>query len=32
MRAKRLDLESWRQRSPFERGRDWLWSYFGEVF
>lgn len=31
-RSKRLDLESWRQRSPFERGRDWLWSYFGEVF
>jgi|KBSSwiStaDraftv2_1062776.scaffolds.fasta_scaffold06608_3 cardiolipin synthase len=30
--SKTLDLESWRQRSPFERGRDWLWSYFGEVF
>jgi cardiolipin synthase A/B len=30
--SKKLDLESWRQRSPFERGRDWLWSYFGEVF
>jgi len=31
-RSQKLDLESWRQRSPFERGRDWLWSYFGEVF
>ena len=30
--SKKLDLESWRERSPFERGRDWLWSYFGEVF
>jgi cardiolipin synthase len=30
--AKKLDLESWRRRSPIERGRDWLWSYFGEVF
>ena len=30
--SKKLDLESWRQRPPFERGRDWLWSYFGEVF
>ena len=31
-KSKKLDLESWRRRSPFERGRDWLWSYFGEVF
>jgi cardiolipin synthase len=31
-RSKKLDLESWRHRSPLERGRDWLWSYFGEVF
>ena len=30
--SKKLDLESWRRRSPFERGRDALWSYFGEVF
>jgi len=30
--SKKLDLESWRQRSPLERGREWLWSYFGEVF
>ena len=30
--SKKLDLESWRRRSAFERGRDWLWSYFGEVF
>jgi len=30
--SKKLDLESWRRRPLFERGRDWLWSYFGEVF
>ena len=30
--SKKLDLEGWRRRSPVERGRDWLWSYFGEVF
>jgi cardiolipin synthase len=30
--SKKLDLEGWRRRSPFERARDWLWSYFGEVF
>jgi len=30
--ARKLDLESWQRRSPIERGRDWLWSYFGEVF
>jgi cardiolipin synthase len=30
--ATKLDLESWQRRSPIERGRDWLWSYFGEVF
>ena len=30
--SKKLNLESWRRRSPFERGRDTLWSYFGEVF
>lgn len=30
--SKRLDLDSWRSRSPVERGREFVWSYFGEVF
>jgi cardiolipin synthase len=30
--SKRLNLESWRTRRLDERARDWLWSYFGEVF
>jgi cardiolipin synthase len=30
--SKKLDLDSWRSRSPIERGREWVWSYFGEVF
>jgi cardiolipin synthase len=30
--SKKIDLESWRLRSAPERARDWLWSYFGEVF
>jgi cardiolipin synthase len=30
--SKKLDLDSWRTRSPIERGREWVWSYFGEVF
>jgi cardiolipin synthase len=30
--AKTLDLNAWRSRPITERGRDWLWSYFGEVF
>jgi cardiolipin synthase len=31
-RSKKLDLESWRSRPLDERARDWIWSYFGEVF
>jgi cardiolipin synthase len=31
-RSKRLDLDSWRTRPLDERARDWIWSYFGEVF
>jgi cardiolipin synthase len=30
--SKKIDLESWRSRPAPERARDWLWSYFGEVF
>ena len=30
--SKRLELNAWRSRPITERGRDWLWSYFGEVF
>lgn len=30
--SKKLDLDTWRSRSPVERGREWVWSYFGEVF
>ena len=30
--SKKIDLDSWRSRPVFVRGRDWLWSYFGEVF
>lgn len=30
--SKKIDLESWRLRPAPERARDWLWSYFGEVF
>jgi len=32
MQSKKLDLETWRSRSVVERGREWVWSYFGEVF
>jgi cardiolipin synthase len=31
-RSKKLDLESWRSRPIPEKTRDWVWSYFGEVF
>jgi cardiolipin synthase A/B len=31
-RSKKLDLDGWRARPLDERARDWLWSYFGEVF
>jgi cardiolipin synthase len=30
--SKKIDLDSWRTRPAPERARDWLWSYFGEVF
>jgi cardiolipin synthase len=30
--SKTLDLDSWRSRPLDERARDWIWSYFGEVF
>ena len=32
MRSKKLDLEEWRSRPIHIRGREKLWSYFGEVF
>jgi cardiolipin synthase len=32
MKARKLDLDWWRSRSVIERGREWIWSYFGEVF
>jgi hypothetical protein len=32
MQSKKLDLETWRSRPVVERGREWVWSYFGEVF
>lgn len=31
-KSKKLDLESWRSRPVLERSRDWLWSFFGELF
>jgi len=30
--SKKLTLEDWRARPLPEKGRDWLLSYFGEVF
>ena len=30
--SKRMDIDTWRSRPAPERARDWLWSYFGEVF
>jgi cardiolipin synthase len=30
--SKKLDLDSWRSRPITEKTRDWVWSYFGEVF
>jgi cardiolipin synthase len=32
MQSKKLDLETWSSRPVVERGREWVWSYFGEVF
>jgi cardiolipin synthase len=31
-RSRRLELESWRARPLHIRGRERLWSFFGEVF
>jgi cardiolipin synthase len=31
-RSTKLDLEEWRSRPLHIRGREKLWSYFGEVF
>jgi cardiolipin synthase len=31
-RSKKIDLEQWRSRPLHIRGREKLWSYFGEVF
>jgi cardiolipin synthase len=30
--AKKLELASWRRRSPLEKAREHFWSYFGEIF
>jgi cardiolipin synthase A/B len=30
--SKKLTLEEWRARPITAKTRDWLWSYFGEVF
>ena len=30
--SKREDLKEWRSRPLAARGRDWIWSFFGEVF
>jgi cardiolipin synthase len=30
--SKTLDLDSWRSRPLPEKTREWVWSYFGEVF
>jgi cardiolipin synthase len=30
--SKRLMLAEWRSRPAYQRAREWLWSYFGEVF
>jgi len=31
-KSAQLNLESWRSRPLPDKARDWLWSYFGEVF
>jgi cardiolipin synthase len=31
-RSKKIDLEEWRSRPFHIRGRERLWSFFGEVF
>ncbi len=30
--SKRLVLAEWRDRPAHQRAREWLWSYFGELF
>jgi cardiolipin synthase len=30
--SARLELETWRARSPLLKAREWFWSAFGEVF
>jgi cardiolipin synthase len=30
--SKRLALDEWRKRPAHQRAREWMWSYFGEVF
>jgi cardiolipin synthase len=30
--SKRLELGEWRRRSPLDKARERLWSYFGELF
>ena len=31
-KAKRLELQEWRNRPRLERVREWVWAHFGEVF
>jgi cardiolipin synthase A/B len=31
-RARKLELQTWRQRSLLEKTREQFWSYFGEIF
>jgi cardiolipin synthase A/B len=31
-RSKKLSLDEWRSRPPHIRGRELMWSFFGEVF
>jgi len=31
-KSKRLNLDSWRRRPLLEKGRELVWTYFGEVF
>ena len=31
-RSTKIDPDDWRSRPLPDRARDWLWSYFGEVF
>jgi cardiolipin synthase len=32
MQARKLDLEEWRNRPFHIRGREKMWSFFGEIF